>query len=914
MSIYTLSLLITSNSQAENYVEDAKQYLAKGETQAAIIQLKNQLKLNSKDANARFLLGTTYFNIGEYLQAEKELAKASEIEPDNAQINLAYAELLLVKRNFKKLRSVLSKPYSEVQNESQRMAYLGYTYLNEKQLVDAKIKFNHSNQKKKNNLAFNGLVKIALFEKKYDLAAQLIKKSLLVDNDNIVALQLKAKLFNVQKEHAKALEIYNHLIEKDKKNTQLYAERIQTYIALGQFENADDDIVTALKLFPGNLQINYLFAQTSLLQKDFKSAQQASQKIFNVKQTHAPSMLILGLSNFGLQNFNQADKYLTQYLSLHPENVSVQNILANVYISQRKPELALLIIQGLDDDVVNSNVSLLLTLGSAYLLSGELKQGMQILNKAQALDPENKEIKKRLVVGQLRTGDTNQAIVNLENIANSESATRQYKYLLIVTYIQQKKLEKAEAKLNLMLQEDDNDTGLHNLRAILKKLQGKTQQATESYNKALSIDAEYIPAYAGLAEIALQNNKVSDAKKYFEKIILIKKDYIKAYIALASLAEKENNLKQFEKYILDAFRNASDVSSKVKMATLVSKLYAKQNQPDKVMILAKELNRQYPEDISAISFSAGAQIANNQVEKAQSSLEQIIAARPSDTNHRILLANLLSKQKGKDEDVIRLLNEVSELEPDNVKSYTMKTLYLIKLKKYEQALQGATQLADKFPEQAIGQKLQGDIYLSLKQYEPALKAYQASYKIKADNKILFYIVDLMRVQNRSEEGLAFLLSESDKNSKNIGIHFKLANIYQQQKHLEKAVEHYHKMLQIQEDNVLALNNLAGIYLQRGDSAALQLAKKAYDQSPKSIPIIDTYGYIQIKMGDIDMGLRLLEKAVASSPESYDIIFHLAEGYSLKGNKEKAKKLLESILLENVNFAEKGQAQAVYNKL
>ncbi len=914
MSICTLSLLITSISQAENYVEDAKQYLAKGETQAAIIQLKNQLKQNSKDANARFLLGTTYFKIGEYLQAEKELAKASEIEPDNARINLAYAEILLLKRNFKKLRSVLSKRYSDVQNESQRMAYLGYTYLDEKQLADAKIKFNNSNQKKKNNLAFNGLVKIALFEKKYDLAAQLIKKSLLVDNGNIEAMQLRAKLFNVQKEHAKALEIYNRLIEKAKNNTQLYAERIQTYIALGEFENADDDIVTALKLFPGNLQINYLFAQTSLLQKDFKSAQQASQKIFNVKQTHAPSILILGLSNFGLQNFNQADKYLTQYLSLHPENVSVQNILANVYISQRKPELALLIIQGLDDDVVNSNVSLLLTLGSAYLLSGELKQGMQILKKAQALDPENKEIKKRLVVGQLRTGNTNQAIVNLENIASSESATRQYKYLLIVTYIQQKKLEKAETKLNLMLQKDDSDTGLHNLRAILKKLQGKTQQATESYNKALSIDAEYIPAYAGLAEIALQNNKVSDAKKYFEKIILIKKDYIKAYIALASLAEKENNLKQFEKYILDAFRNASDVSSKVKMATLVSKLYAKQNQPDKVMILAKELNRQYPEDISAMSFSAGAQIANNQLEKAQRSLEQIIAAKPSDTNHRILLANLLSKLKDKDEDVIRLLDEVAELEPDNIKSYTMKILYLIELKKYEQALQGATQLADKFPEQAITQKLQGDIYLSLKQYEPALKAYQASYKIKADNKILFYIVDLMRVQNRSEEGLAFLLSESDKNSKNIGIHFKLANIYQQQKHLEKAVEYYQKMLQIQEDNILALNNLAGIYLQRGDPSALELAKKAYEQSPKSIPIIDTYGYIQIKMGDIDMGLRLLENAVASSPESYDIIFHLAEGYSLKGNKEKAKKLLESILLENVNFAEKGKAQALYNKL
>ena len=67
-----------TRESTSDLIRSAREYQAKGEHQAAIIQLKNALQKQPDSAEARFLLGESSLIIGEPATAEKEFRKAEE--------------------------------------------------------------------------------------------------------------------------------------------------------------------------------------------------------------------------------------------------------------------------------------------------------------------------------------------------------------------------------------------------------------------------------------------------------------------------------------------------------------------------------------------------------------------------------------------------------------------------------------------------------------------------------------------------------------------------------------------------------------------------------------------------------------------------------------------------------------------
>src|SRR3954452_19161329 len=84
-----------AGDRPENLVASAKEYLAKNDTNAAIIQLKNALQKDPNLAEARFLLGRSLLQTGDALSAEKELRKALEFGYRPAEVNPSLARALV---------------------------------------------------------------------------------------------------------------------------------------------------------------------------------------------------------------------------------------------------------------------------------------------------------------------------------------------------------------------------------------------------------------------------------------------------------------------------------------------------------------------------------------------------------------------------------------------------------------------------------------------------------------------------------------------------------------------------------------------------------------------------------------------------------------------------------------------------
>ena len=84
-------------------ISEAMQYQQKGDNKAAIIQLKNALQKNPDDAEARYLLGTIYYETGDPKSAENELRRALSLGMSPDKVLPSLGKTLLILGEFQKV-------------------------------------------------------------------------------------------------------------------------------------------------------------------------------------------------------------------------------------------------------------------------------------------------------------------------------------------------------------------------------------------------------------------------------------------------------------------------------------------------------------------------------------------------------------------------------------------------------------------------------------------------------------------------------------------------------------------------------------------------------------------------------------------------------------------------------------------
>ena len=792
---------------------------------------------------------------------------------------------------------------------------MGYAHLGLKHFADAKQSFAAANQKQESAMAYNGLASLAIIEQNLTQADQLLSKSLMTDPGNQSTLQLKAKLANLNKQHEYALTLYNQLIEKNANNMSLYLERATTLAILKKDEQAKSDIKVVLDKVKNHPQANFIQAQILLREQDFAGAQGAAQQVVNVIPQHMPAVLILGAANFSLKHYNQAEEHLNIYLAANPSDLRAQNLLANVYLEQLKTKQALLILEGIPQEQRNKDPMLLLTLGKAYMLTGNSKKGIETLSQAQSLAPDNLDIKKLLIAAQFQSGELEDAISVLEKLSTSTQSESQVNYLLITTYIKQKQFDKASEKINQLLIKTPNDTKLNNFNARIEQLIGNIENAMAQYQAIIKQDKENIPAHMGLARIAVIESNWQEANKYFKQVTRINPNAFKAWIGLAIVATKQNQPLVAEQYYLDAIEQSkTNIPTQLAIATLLSQWYQTKQQPGKILSLAEALVKQHPSDNTVRSFLARAQLLNKQNEKAERTLRSIITFDKKDVKHRILLAQLISQSPERGNEVLILLDDARAIEPENLTIYILQAKILITQTRYEEAIVIAKDMQEEFSDSISGILLEADIYRAQKQYEKALLIYQQVYQQRPDKKLLDANLKMLLALKQHDKAIILLTEEIAKDPEDIDSLFMLASLHQGKQHLKKAEQYYERLLKIAPKHVDSLNNLAWIYVDHDIKQAMKLAERAHEQAPKSVAITDTYGYFLVRDGQFQKGLELIKQAAENTPLDKDIQYHLALAYEKTGQRDKAQGILESIVNSQAYFSEQKNAKKLFQDI
>ena len=102
-------LLVACGDKPEDMISSAKDYLAKNDSKAAVIQIKNALQKNPDLPEARYLLGKALMESGDAAGAETELRKALALNHPQDQVIPPLANALLAQGQAKKITDEFGK-------------------------------------------------------------------------------------------------------------------------------------------------------------------------------------------------------------------------------------------------------------------------------------------------------------------------------------------------------------------------------------------------------------------------------------------------------------------------------------------------------------------------------------------------------------------------------------------------------------------------------------------------------------------------------------------------------------------------------------------------------------------------------------------------------------------------------------
>jgi predicted Zn-dependent protease len=222
------------------------------------------------------------------------------------------------------------------------------------------------------------------------------------------------------------------------------------------------------------------------------------------------------------------------------------------------------------------------------------------------------------------------------------------------------------------------------------------------------------------------------------------------------------------------------------------------------------------------------------------------------------------------------------------------------------ALATADRLRAAYPESAAPDVLEGEIRLQGGDVPAAIAAFERGYakQPSAEIAIRAHFAAMRNGGDRVDLLENWLTGHPD----DVTVRQLLAEHRQQAGDDGGAIDEYERMLEVNADNAVALNNMAYLLHEKGDPRAEELARRALTLRPELPPIQDTLGWILISNGNVEEGRQLLESAHAAAPDDPDIAYHLAVALEKSGEPAKSSEILRALLAGDRTFDSRADAE------
>jgi putative PEP-CTERM system TPR-repeat lipoprotein len=876
----------------EGRLSSARSHLAAGDTKAAIVTLKDLLQDDVDTGEVRFLLGQALLASGDKVAAKVELDKASRQGVPDDRVVPVVARAHVLTNDFETLidqyaattlgtpaanadlRTQLALSFAGIGQHRQALAEIEKALTFDSKFVPARVL-------RARMRADFGDLPGALAE-----AEQLLTEAPLDPE----VWQLKGDLLALgQGDIDAAMRAFRKAHSLDPAYLHAHVAILSILLAPGgDVDAAQAHHASMAKALPSHGMTHYFEAFVALKSGDTTRALEITQLLLQAAPDNAQILQLAGLTELTRGSFARAASHLAKQLLQQPHNDLSRRLLAKAHLEMGQPDRALAVLNPMTERTQPDAIAFRLA-AQAELQRGNSGAADKYFGAAARLDPADTRSRAALALSRVRDGDVAGGLADLRTLAGANDDTAA-DLPLIATLINTRDFAAALRALDRFEKKDPKNPLPPFLRARILVAQGDKTGGRSAYARALQLQPTYFLAANALAELDLAEGNMADAKRRFDDVIKVDNRNVQALVALAQLKAR---MGASNEEIVNTFTSAIERNPREELPRLALVNFLLDKKDVKAALqAAQQAAAASPDHPDVVQALGRAQAANGDTNQSVATFNRLIQLRPNSVDPYLRLFDALWAA-GKREEGTETLKRALLLDADNLAA--QRTLFNahVSLNQKDDAIAVARDIQRRLPRQDTGYLLEGTIPASQRQWEQALKVYQAGLKAVPDSAALAERVHVvLLIMKRHAEANQHADEWIRANPKNVNFPMYLGDVALSSGDKALAQRRYREVLSRDPDSAMALNNLAWLLLDSNTAEAVALAERANQLLPNRPVLMDTLAMALARQGQPTKGADLMRQALNLEPQNPQLRLNLAKLLLQAGNKPAARIELE----------------------
>ncbi|SDU74895.1 Flp pilus assembly protein TadD, contains TPR repeats [Pseudomonas psychrophila] len=332
---------------------------------------------------------------------------------------------------------------------------------------------------------------------------------------------------------------------------------------------------------------------------------------------------------------------------------------------------------------------------------------------------------------------------------------------------------------------------------------------------------------------------------------------------------------------------------------LRARLLQSLNRGNEALPLLQKSIRQYPDDKRLGLTYARTLVEQNRMGEAKVQFARLVEQYPEDDELRFSLALVCLEGKAWDE-AEGYLEELIERD-SHVDSAHLNLGRIAEERNDPETALTQYALVGPGNDYLPAQLRQADILISHGRGAEASKKLAAARDAQPDFAIQLYLIEAetLSANNQTDRAWNVLQQALKQYPDDMNLLYSRAMLAEKRNNLEQMERDLRAIIKREPDNAMALNALGYTLSDRTTryAEAKALIQQAYDLNPDDPAVLDSLGWVNFRLGNLDEAERLLRQALERFPDQ-EVAAHLGEVLWANGKQREAKKIWGTFLKEN----------------
>lgn len=906
-----LLLMVACDSRlgSDEYMARAKDYLAQSDAASATIELQNALQQDPSLGEARWLLGEIFLGSGNLDLAAHEFRRAGALGWPADDIRPAMARVYLAQGDYDGVLA-LEKEGLGVAAAAALLSSQALAANAQGKEVEANELLEQARATDPDSEAFNlAGASISMNQGEYEQALSLVDIVLKKENRNELAWRLKGQALMRLQRYEEARAALDQSIEL---SNFAYADRVARAllnIRVENYEAAQDDATILLEMAPRGAAANYINGVLLFQAGDFLGASSALRDAETLSEQFPIIPYYLAISYLIEGNEALSQTYARKFYELAPESGAGRKLFAITLMQVGNMKDARDIVRPVVENSPN-DLAALNIMANAYLMDDNVYAGMVLYDRIAEVNPDWAIVPLRDEASLVFRDFGGEEAVRPADDLDSETNFPQDDILKIRQSLSDEDYAAAvELAKSYQFRDLEQLSPVH-LLARVYMAGGDNEKAREIFGNALARSPGDSFSNQNLAKIAQESEDAASVRAYYEDILKHNKNDFSALMQVAALDSAEGNVLAMVAGLKLAIKAHPDT---VEPRLNLARHYLASGNAARVEGLFSPLSSARQRKPAVLEVRGLARLQQGRYTGAVEQFEQLVELSPGSARLHYLVAIAASGAGDGDLSKKELLQAV-EMDPDYLPALTALARIAYREQETEEFAEYVDTLGKLAPEspdvimlQALKARTSGDSVA-------ALGLFKQAYELAPTSETAIELATYYKALGRNDDAVTLMQDWIKENPRDVSAQGALASHFQATGDTASAIFHYQKVLAINPNNVVALNNLAWNMRDVNILRAMSFIERAVALSPNPA-VLDTQAYLQHLAGDNVAARYTIRQALLDAPDEPSMRYHSALIDAALNDKAAALDTLTDLTAENAeSFPERAEALKLLQSL